>query len=157
MKIIEFKNLLTANDSKQLQLILPNGNQVPVSFHITEIGLVHKTFIDCGGTLRDIKTCQLQIWVGADADHRLEASKAKKIFKKAESFLVDEEMSVEIEYEDLLISQYNIIQHQVSDSAIILHLGVKHTDCLAKELCGLPAVSPKNESKSCCGSDSNCC
>ena len=156
MKLHEFKTLLEANAASQLKLILPDGGSVPVSFHITEVGLVHKTFIDCGGTLRETKVCQLQVWVGEDHDHRLEAGKAAKILEKAKSFLIDDSLIVEIEYEDRLISQYQISNQQMENNAIIFHLAVKHTDCLAKELCGIPAPSLK-VSTTCCGKKSGCC
>lgn len=29
---------------------LENGNSVPEHFHVTEVGIITKDFIDCGGT-----------------------------------------------------------------------------------------------------------
>jgi hypothetical protein len=71
MTLQEFKALLHKNRGRQFQLLLPHGAPVPVQFHITEVGRVEKTFVDCGGTLRTRRTCQLQVWIGPDDDHRI--------------------------------------------------------------------------------------
>lgn len=158
MNLKEFKALLRTHPQRQFRLQLPDGSPVPVSFHVTEVGRVDKTFIDCGGTLRKATTCQLQVWVGEDEDHRLEAGKAAAIIEKAASFLTDETMPVEIEYEDVVISQYTIEGHDVAFDSVVLELAHKHTDCLAKELCGVPASRGEKPAaaKSCCG-PSGCC
>ncbi len=139
MTLSEFKTLLQNEGGKHFRLRLPGGAPVPVSFHVTEVGRVNKTFIDCGGVLRESSVCQLQVWVGEDVDHRIEAKKAAVILEKARSFLPDETIPVEIEYEDKVISQYTIEGHESRAHSVVLHLAHKHTDCLARELCGLPA------------------
>ncbi len=154
MKLQEFKQLLSNEAEKHFRLSLPDGSPVPVSFHITEVGRVQKTFIDCGGVLRESVACQLQVWVGEDVDHRIEARKAAKILDKAKSLLPDESIPVEIEYEDRVISQYLIASHESSADSVILKLAHKHTECLAPELCIVPSKSGK--ATSCCG-PSGCC
>lgn len=149
MNLHEFKSLLSRHDDKAFQLLLPGGDHVPASFHITEVGRVTKTFLDCGGTLRQTDTCQLQAWVGEDEDHRIASGKLLGIFRKAAFLLPDETIPLEIEYEGEVISQYPIAQAEVTESAVILHLATKHTDCLAKELCGVPAAPGKAESACC--------
>jgi hypothetical protein len=157
MKLAEFKSLLQANHGKPFRLLLPTGSPVPVSFHITEVGRVQKTFLDCGGTLRNSDTCQLQVWVGSDEDHRLSSSKIADILEKARGFLPDENVPVEIEYEDGVVSQYPVEGHTQTDGAVVFRLGRKHTDCLAKERCGIPSPAvedPRLESDAaapCCG------
>jgi hypothetical protein len=163
MTLREFKDLLEAHADRPFRLLLPDGDPVPVSFHVTEVGRVRKTFLDCGGTLRETDTCQLQVWVGDDDDHRLAAGKLAAILAKASAFLTDETVPVEIEYEDEVISQYPVASAEVGDEAVVLRLARKHTDCLAPEKCGLPslrnlprrsfAVSPcgPGASPSCCG------
>ncbi|MFD2256613.1 DUF6428 family protein [Luteolibacter algae] len=158
MKLLELKALLSEFSSRYFRIKLPDGNQVPLSFHVTEVGHVHKTFLDCGGTLRENRCCQLQIWVGEDFDHRIETGKMAAIMEKAKSILPDEEVPVEIEYEDKVISQYVIVGHELTNDAVILILENKHTECLAPELCGLPAIGrlPAIGGKSSC-SGPNCC
>ncbi|CAN5695129.1 DUF6428 family protein [soil metagenome] len=155
MNLNEFKLLLNNEGDKHFRLQLPDGSPVPVSFHVTEVGRVQKTFIDCGGTLREVMVCQLQVWVGDDVDHRIEARKAAAILEKAKVFLPDETIPVEIEYEDKVISQYTIDGYDSGVDSVILRLSHKHTECLAPELCNLPVMRSSKET-SCCGS-SGCC
>jgi len=141
MKLSELKSLLAGNPDRHFRIRLPDGDAVPVSFHVTEVGRLQKTFLDCGGTLRDTTTCQLQIWVGEDYDHRIETGKMAAILGKASSIIPDDSVPVEIEYEDRVISQYTLSSHEVLDGAVILTLANKHTECLAPELCGLPSLN----------------
>ena len=141
MKLTEFKTLLEENRNKQFLIQLPNQYQVPLSFHVTEVGKVNKTFIDCGGKVHSVQTCQLQIWVGDDVDHRLESGKMADILKLAKSIVPNDDMDLEIEYEDAVISQYPVENYTVTADAVTLNLTTKHTDCLAKELCMVPSSS----------------
>lgn len=140
MNLRELKDLLASHSGGHFRIRLPDGSAVPQSFHITEVGRVRKTFLDCGGTLRDLTICQLQVWVGRDYDHRIETGKMAAILEKAHSLLPEDEIPVEIEYEDRVISQYTITGHDITGDAVILNLAHKHTECLAPELCGLPAL-----------------
>ena len=152
MNLSELKSLLACHPGRHFRLSLPDDSAVPVSFHVTEVGRVHKNFLDCGGTLRETTICQLQVWVGEDYDHRIETGKMAGILEKGKSLLSDESVPVEIEYEDRVISQYTIEGHELTDDAVILRL--------APELCGLqmpdprlPAVGGKSP---CCG-PTGCC
>lgn len=156
MNLLELKTLLRENAGKHFRLKLPDGSPVPVSFHVTEVGRVQKTFIDCGGKLRESVACQLQIWVGEDVEHRIEAQKAAAILEKAKSFLPDDTIPVEIEYEKDVISQYTIEAAESHADSVVLTLAPKHTQCLAMELCGVPDKSGKEQS-ACCTPSSGCC
>ncbi len=158
MNLSELKSLLSEYANLHFQLRLPDGEPIPQSFHVTEVGRVHKTFLDCGGKLRESITCQLQVWVGPDYDHRIETGKMASILAKAGVYLPDESVPVEIEYEDRLISQYTIASHELTDDAVILALAHKYTECLAPELCGLPSFDrlPGIGKSPCCG-PSGCC
>lgn len=158
MKLSELKALLSEYSDRHFRIRLPEGDAIPLSFHVTEIGHVQKTFLDCGGTRRETFTCQLQIWVGEDYDHRIETGKMAGILEKGKTLLPDDSVPVEIEYEDRVISQYTISGHELTAEAVILQLTHKHTECLAPELCGLPSISRLpaiGEKTSCCGP--NCC
>jgi len=158
MTLSQLKLLLTEHSGLAFRIQLPDGSAVPLSFHITEVGRVTKTFLDCGGTLRETVACQLQIWVGQDYDHRVETGKMASILGKGASILPDESVPVEIEYEDRVISQYTIEGHEVLADSVVLRLGHKHTECLAPELCGLPSIErlPSLSAKPCCG-PTGCC
>ncbi|MBC7806277.1 MAG: hypothetical protein H7145_09010 [Akkermansiaceae bacterium] len=158
MTINELQTLLEANREKQFRLTLPGQNLVSVSFHITEVGYVQKSFIDCGGSVHSVQSCVLQAWEGPDAEHRLNAGKIHDIVRLASKVLpTDTDLDVEFEYEDAVISQYPVGSVTISDEAVTLELTAKHTDCLAKELCVPKPKFGKTElSVSCCG-PSGCC
>ncbi len=161
MNLSELKSLLAEHSGRHFRIALPNGSAVPLSFHITEVGRVQKTFLDCGGKLRESIACQLQVWVGQDYDHRIETGKMAAILDKAKAYLPDEGVPVEVEYEDRVISQYTIEGHELSEEAVILRLEHKHTECLAPELCGLPPLPESGKprlvsSTPCCG-PKGCC
>lgn len=156
MNLEEFKTLLSANPEKAFRLKLPNGNAVPISFHITEVGRLQKTFLDCGGQLHEKDLCLLQVWVGEDEDHRVQTGKMAGILKKAESFLPSDSVPLEIEYEDEMISQYTVDGHVVDDDSVVLKLAHKHTACLAMQLCGPAPKKEKADEQACCAS-SGCC
>jgi len=151
MTITAFKAILAAHSDKAMRFVLPNGKSIPPCYHITEVGRVQKDFIDCGGTVRSSASCVLQAWVAAnDEDHRLEAGKLGSILKMADKLLPDSALPVEIEYEAPIISQFSIGGSELDSEGIVFHLENKHTDCLAKESCGL-------ESNSCCSSEETSC
>jgi hypothetical protein len=158
----ELHSLLTSHANLPLRLVLPHGDPVPVSFHITEVGRVHKSFVDCGGRHHETVTCQMQAWVGEDEEHRIPAGKLAAIMKKASTLLGDDDLPVEIEYQDRVISQYPVSAASVAAGAVVLHLETKHTDCLAKELCGVApsgsegADGAAEETTPCCASG-GCC
>ena len=77
MKLSELKNILSGLNS--VEFILENGELVPNHFHVTEVGMVEKKFIDCGGTLRNERVVNFQLWTSSDYDHRLSAEKLSGI------------------------------------------------------------------------------
>jgi hypothetical protein len=150
MKLAQFKALLEANRTKQFLLQLPDGKTVPQAFHITEVGVISKTFIDCGGKVHSTQTCQLQAWIGPDVDHKIEAGKMADILEKSKAILPHDFLDLEVEYEDTIISQYPVQEALVSDDAVTLVLTHKHTDCLAKELCIVPVGGDCAPGSGCC-------
>lgn len=143
-----------------LKLQLPHGGEVPVSFHITEVGVVQKDFIDCGGTRRQTRSFQLQAWVGEDDDHRLSAPKLGGIIGKGLAAFGGIDLPIEIEFEDEVISQYPLESVIAMEGQLVFHLSTKHTDCLAKELCGLPkdrSGAPAAMEESSCCAGGGCC
>ena len=92
--------------------------------------------------------------------HRLSARKLAGILDKAVAAFDCEDLPVEIEYEDGLVSQFPVAKVVRTGGSLVFHLTTKHTDCLAKELCGLAADGAKNtatdETASCCAGG-GCC
>ena len=135
MNVKELKLHLRANAEKPIAIRLPDGSEVPAHYHVTEVGHVAKRFIDCGGTRRFQETCLLQTWVHDDVAHRLLAGKLATIFDRATDVLPHETLEVEVEHELDVVAQFTLAKVEALPDALILHLGEKHTDCLARGIC----------------------
>jgi len=73
MKLEQIKKYLSTAEAVNFEL--QNGTMVPEHFHVTEVGVVSKIFIDCGGTIRNEKVANFQLWNANDFEHRLKPSK----------------------------------------------------------------------------------
>ena len=140
MKLSELRVFLAQAPDAGLHLMLPGGEFVPAHFHVTEVGRVQKDFIDCGGTMRSAVTCLLQVWTAQDVDHRLTTSRLDAILKLAAPLLKSEELPVEVEYERDAVSQFPVGGAEITPAGVLLHLGTKHTECLAPDRCGVGAA-----------------
>lgn len=150
MKLAELKSLLRAHPSAFPRFTLPDGDQIPAHYHITEVGHVTKRFIDCGGTLHDkADTCLLQTWFSdTDPDHRLRAGTFAKILDLGAQVLPHDDLEVEIEYDDCGVSQFSIDSAEVLAEYIELQLRSKQTDCLAREKCGVDGCGRSDKAES---------
>lgn len=173
MKLSALKGLL--KQVSQLDFTCPDGTPVPRHFHLTEIGVISRQFVDCGGTTRTQKTVSLQLWVSDDLDHRLSPSKFEKIIALSERQFVQEDMDIEVEY--MVVSQGSAIVstpeganwQTVGRFGLDFNNGVfvltpTRTQCLAGDLCGIPATKSVQmlsdltpEGVFACSSDSACC
>ena len=148
MKTTQFKSQLTAHPNHTLVFELPDGDRVPIQAHISEAGRVDKSFLDCGGTVRTVSTCQLQAWVDEnDETHRLAPFKLAAVLDVAAPLLRGDDLEVEVEYEDCALSQYQVLVARATNFELVFKLGEKHTDCLAPEFCG---VSRESKRTGCC-------
>lgn len=159
MNTHDFLELLRHHPDHGIELQLPDGTTAPAHFHITEVGHISKTFIDCGGKPHSTEACLLQVWVADDTDHRVNTDKLLKIFDQAEKVLPNLELPVELEYECPVLTQLPLEDYQSADGILRLRLGQKHTDCLAKDIC-IPDFSrfanPGVDMNS-CSPGSGCC
>jgi hypothetical protein len=136
MKLSEIKKQLPLLDNMKFQL--PNGTFVPEHFHVTEVGLVTKNFIDCGGTVRNETVVNFQLWEANDFEHRLKPTKLLKIIELSENVLGIQDFEIEVEYQDTTICKYDLAfngQH--------FELVNKQTACLAMDQCGIPVEKQK--------------
>jgi hypothetical protein len=152
MTVDELLAVLTSQSEAGLHFMLPGGEFVPAHFHVTEVGRVQKDFIDCGGTQRSTVTCLLQVWVADDTDHRLEAGKLARILQLAAPVLKSTTLPVEVEYEEGVTAQYPLVAAEVTPAGVLLHLGSKHTACLAADRCGVASLATTE-----CCSAPGCC
>jgi hypothetical protein len=147
MKLNELKALLRANPRAIPRFTLPDGDQIPAHFHITEVGHVMKRFMDCGGLVHDRReTCLLQTWLGADIEHRLDGMTFAKILDLGAKVLPHDNLDVEVEYDCCVVAQYQITTAEVAGEYIELQLDERHTDCLARRREDAAGVAPT----SCC-------
>lgn len=131
---------------------LPDGTFVPEHFHVTEIGLLHKHFIDCGGKIRDEKVISFQLWNASDTDHRLKPQKLLNIIKLSQEKLIIGDHEVEVEYQSETIGRYGL-----NFDGTNFILTPKYTACLAEDSCGIKPVTEKAPANSCCKPGSGCC
>ena len=147
MKLSDVKK--TLSDLERVHFKLPDGTQIPEHFHVTEVGLVTKHFIDCGGTERTDKVVNFQLWEADDYDHRLAAEKFLNILNLSEKVIgKNDDLEVEVEYQQATIGKFGL----AFDGSNFI-LTNKQTDCLAKESCGIPDKAQK----SACSPASDCC
>lgn len=136
MTLEEFVAILSANPHVAVHLKLPDHSSVPAHFHVTEVGRVQKDFVDCGGNVRSSTTCVLQVWVANDVAHRLDSTRLARIIEKGMELFKTAALPLEVEYDNGAISQYPVQEAEKSPAGMILHLGAKHTACLAPDRCG---------------------
>lgn len=155
MKLSEIKSLLTTIETVNFQL--ENGTFVPEHFHVTEVGLVTKNFIDCGGTVRKETVVNFQLWNANDFEHRLKPKKLLDIITLSEKVLGIEDLEIEVEYQDTTIGKYDLEFNGQN-----FELLNKQTACLAQDQCGISSnkqaatTVDKNEVSS-CAPGGNCC
>ena len=155
MTLSEIKTHLSQLDTIGFQL--PDGSLVPSHFHVTEVGKVSKHFIDCGGTVREEHLINFQLWNADDYDHRLHPEKLIHIIELSEKVLGLEDLTIEVEYQGRSIEKYGL-----DFNGTHFLLTTRHTDCLAKDNCGIPEAKPKVklselQTQNSCAPGSGCC
>lgn len=154
MRLTEIKRHLKGMETIAFEL--PDGNLVPRHFHVTEVGKIDKHFIDCGGTVRKESVINFQLYEANDYDHRLHPEKLVHIIELSEKILSLEDHEIEVEYQGETIGKYGL---DIQGDRFLLT--TKHTDCLAKDDCGIPkqAKSMVNlvTTESGCSPGGGCC
>lgn len=157
MKLSEIKQHLTTVEAVNFEL--EDGTKVPEHFHVTEVGIVTKQFIDCGGTVRNEKVANFQLWDADDFEHRLKPGKLLDIISLSENVLGMEDLEIEVEYQAQTIGKYDLAFN--GNDFVLLS---KQTDCLAPDKCVVPSeklkvnlVSLQNENQNLCTPGGGCC
>ncbi len=157
MKLSEIKKHL--NTAESVNFELENGTKVPDHFHVTEVGVITKHFIDCGGTVRNEKVANFQLWNANDTDHRLKPTKLLNIIALSEKILGIEDLEIEVEYQAETIGKFDL---GFNGKDFILQN--KHTNCLAQDSCGIPVEKLKanisqvvQSASACCTPGGGCC
>jgi hypothetical protein len=154
MKLSEIKMVLAT--AENVSFLLEDGTAVPEHFHVTEVGVISKHFIDCGGTVRNEKVANFQLWNANDYEHRLKPQKLLNIIALSERVLGMEDLDIEVEYQGDTIGKYDL-----GFNGSNFTLLSKTTDCLAKENCGVPETKSSfislTQTGSACAPGSGCC
>lgn len=156
MKLSQVKNILKTVQAVNFNL--PDGTTVPEYFHVTEVGLITKNFIDCGGTVRNETVVNFQLWNANDFEHRLKPQKLLNIIELSEKILGIGDFEIEVEYQSTTIGKYDLDFN--GKDFVLLN---KQTACLAQDQCGIPAEKQKvklselNNQSSCCSPGGSCC
>src|ERR1700679_1820691 len=117
MQISEFKKTLAENTRRNIRFILPTGTKAPPHAHVTEVALIEKKFIDCGGRFRAESLCRLQTWFAHDTEHWLTAGKLLAILDKSKSFLGATDLELDVAHEAPFVSQFPIEKVKVDGEA----------------------------------------
>ena len=121
----------------ELVFVLPDGTRVPPHFHVTEVGQVDKYFVDCGDQVRKTGWINFQLFTATDVDHRLSVEKFGRILSGSiRALQLNPTFSVEVEYQGRTVETYAL---DFADG--VFYLRPKHTDCLAKDHCGIPGLA----------------
>lgn len=143
-------DILSKNTQSPIEFYLPNGNQIPAHFHLTDVGSVFRHFIDCGAQVRDESYVQIQLWLGKDIEHRLKGETILKILNHSKVVLNKlpnlPNTDVIIEYKEVLTSQYPIAHIEQIDQVVRVYLKSSETQCLA----AIRHEQEKSAGKSCC-------
>jgi len=135
MKLSEVKSKLNGID--ELRFKLPDGEYVASHFHVTEVGQINKSFIDCGGVIRNEKSVSF-----------IDLSINK---------LGIEDSEVEVEYQGLTIQKFGL---DFENGEFLLTS--KQTDCLARDKCNVELPKVKVDlsnlaAENCCTPGGGCC
>lgn len=135
LTVSALRSALATAPNLPVTVVWPDGEPIEAHFHVTEVGRVQRDFVDCGGKVRQTVTCLLQTWVGDDVEHRLTGGKLLKALAHAEPVLRGADLPVELEYEACNVVQLRVVSAVAEADRLVIQLGQKHTDCLAKEVC----------------------
>lgn len=150
MKISDMKKNLAGIAAVNFKL--PDGSYLPSHFHVTEVGLVTKHFIDCGGVERKETVANFQLWEAGDYDHRLAPQKFLHILTLSQKILGNDDLNIEVEYQQNTIGKFGI---DFDGKDFILT--AKQTACLAQDACGIPDKQKSQSSSSSCEPTKGCC
>ena len=133
MTLHDLKNALKANPKRFPRFVLPNGDYIPAHAHVTEVGHVARSFVDCGGLTGKEEKILLQTHVGDDADHRLRSDRFAKTLQLGNRVIPSADLDVAVEYDCCVVAQYPIAEATPEDEHLNLILRRNRTQCRARE------------------------
>lgn len=162
MKTHEFLSLLKEHPNKSLLFEYKEGHFVGANYHITEIKNITVDSVDCGAKTDFWKETIIQLWespVEIGKREYMSTSKALAILERVDAIKpMQKDVEVKFEYSntDFHTAQLFVNAFELNTDQIVIKLGVKQTDCKAKDECGVPVDSVMQEENS-CAPGSGCC
>lgn len=156
MKLSALKEIIPT--LQKINFELPDGSLIPSHYHVTEVGIITKNFIDCGGVIREEKVVNFQLWYSDDLDHSLKPERLLNIITLSEEKLGIKDFEIEVEYQSNTIGKYDLAFNGNN-----LLLTTKQTACLAQDQCLPSSNKPKVNlsdlisNQSSCPPNSGCC
>ncbi|HVF72989.1 MAG TPA: DUF6428 family protein [Chthoniobacterales bacterium] len=154
MKLSDLRLALEQHPGTLPRFILPDGDLIPAHAHVTEVGHVTKSFIDCGGVTGRNETVLLQTHVGRDTEHRLNSGRFAKILELGKRILPHDQLDVEVEYDCCVVAQYPVEAVKPAGQHLEIVLGKRRTQCLAQERQKAAAGTPE---EACCATAASAC
>jgi Family of unknown function (DUF6428) len=151
MTLRDLQVALEQNPRRFPRFVLPDENYIPAHAHVTEVGHVVRTFIDCGGLTGKEEKVVLQTHVGNDTDHRLRSDRFAKILQLGNRVIPSADLDVDVEYDCCVVAQYPIAEATPEGDHLNLILRRGRTQCRARE---------RREGKAaerCCATSAACC
>ena len=143
MKLKEFKERLQThiNDGDELLFRLEDGSLIPPYFHITEMGIKIKHFVDCGGVVRTVankmaETLRLKPSILKTAPT---SEKLLELIVKNEGLFGKKDLEIEMEYQTNTIGSYTLEESDYPNA--LFTLKSKKTNCLAPDKCVVTQTS----------------
>src|SRR6185437_279858 len=143
MTLHDLQDALEASPKLFPRFVLPDADYIPAHAHITEVGHVVRTFIDCGGQTGKEEGVVLQTHVGNDTDHRLRADRFAKILRLGNRVIPSADLDVAVEYDCCVVAQYSIAEATPDGEHLNLILRRGRTQCRARERRRLGAATER--------------
>lgn len=162
MKTQEFLDVLKEYNQKELLFEYKEGSYVGANYHITEVKNTTIKSVDCGGRSEAWNETIIQLWESPKEIGKTEymsAEKALSILEKVSKiYQFDGTAEVKFEYSNDHFHKANleIYNVELTSDKVLIKLFVSHTDCKAKDECGVPEKEPIVADEACC-SGSGCC
>jgi Family of unknown function (DUF6428) len=133
MKLSDLQTVLRQNPTKVSRFVLPGRGYIPEHAHVTEVGHVVRTFVDCGGLSGREEKVLLQTHVGEDREHRLRSDRLDQILELSHRVLPHADLEVDVEYDCCVLAQYPIARAMSHGDYVDLILERGRTQCRARE------------------------
>jgi hypothetical protein len=165
MKTQDFLILLEQHQDKALMFEYATNQFVGANYHITEVKHVTIDSVDCGSKTDFWKETIVQLWESPNEIGKkdyMSVFKALSILKKVgkmKPYTLDAVLKVEYSNDAFHTAQLFINDYDIYGRNLVFKLGVKKTDCKAKDVCGAPELKETVSSiaEPCCSLDGNCC